>query len=290
MSFDEVVYVNARQGAPWHDAEVALATKHGKEAQIAPALATVGLVTRVVALDTDQFGTFAGEIERPAPASEVVLLKARAGLEALGLPRGVASEGTLGPYPELPLLTYDQELVGYVDLEFGFTLIEEALSFETMAASVRARPGDDLGAFLNSIDFGPQGVIVKRGDQVLDPIAKGVVTYDQLMAALEYIGTSSTDGGVIIETDQRAHLCPTRSLVIKDAANRLAERLARRCPACSCPGFGVVEHEAGLACSACGSETSLDRAVIEGCPRCGERVRIPLIDQADPSMCPMCNP
>jgi hypothetical protein len=275
---------------PWNGAPVALATRHGKEREIAPPLLDVGLVTRVVALDTDRFGTFTGEVPRQGSARDTVLAKARAGLVAAGLPRGVASEGTLGPYPDLPVLTYDHELVGFVDVELGLVVVEEAMSFETVVASIRARVGDDLNRFLQRIDFPAQGLIVRRGDGDLGELVKGIVTLEQLNDALLRISGISTDGEVVIETDQRAHLCPTRRTVIREAAVRLAQRLARRCPSCSCPGFGLLEHEPGLPCQACGAETSLDRAVVEGCSRCGERVRTPITSLADPMQCAFCNP
>ena len=274
----------------WGDPRVALATRHGKEGQIAPALLTVGLVTEVVAVDTDQFGTFTGEIARQRSAREVVIAKARAGLEASGLARGVASEGTLGPYPELPALTYDLELVGFVDIESGVTVIEEALSFETTVASVQARVNDDLGPFLHRVGFPTQGLIVRRGDGEFDPIIKGVVTTEQLRSAVAAIARSSRDGQVFIETDQRAHLCPTRRRVIEEAAQRLASRLSRPCPSCSRPGFGLVAHEPGLPCRDCGAPTDLDQAIVEGCSGCGELIRVPFAGGADPAQCSYCNP
>ncbi|MGC9154126.1 MAG: DUF6671 family protein [Ferrimicrobium sp.] len=269
---------------------MALATRHGKEGQIAPALLTVGLVTEVVAVDTDQFGTFTGEIARRGPAREVVIAKARAGLEASGFVRGVASEGTLGPYPELPALTYDLELVGFVDIESGVTVIEEALSFETTVASVRAWVNDDLGPFLHRVGFPAQGLIVRRGDGDRDPIIKGVVTPEQLRSAVAVVARSSRDRQVFIETDQRAHLCPTRRRVIQEAAQRLASRLSRPCPSCLRPGFGLVAHEPGLPCRDCGAPTDLDQAIIEGCSACGEQIRVPFVGGANPAQCSYCNP
>lgn len=48
---------------------VALATKHGKEAAIGPALAASPGLRVVVAaeVDTDRLGTFTGEVERLGP-------------------------------------------------------------------------------------------------------------------------------------------------------------------------------------------------------------------------------
>ncbi|WP_298445380.1 DUF6671 family protein [Ferrimicrobium sp.] len=282
--------MNGKRGAVWDDCVVALATRHGKERQIAPALLKVGLVTQVVPVDTDQFGTFTGEIARQGSARDVVIAKARAGLEAAGFARGVASEGTLGPYPELPALTYDLELVGFVDIERGLTVIEEAMSFETIVASVRARTGDDLKQFLNRVGFPDQGLIVQRADGDLDQIVKGVVTAVQLESAIAQMANSSADGQALVVTDQRAHLCPTRRRVIQEAAERLALRLSRRCPKCSCPGFGLIAHEPGLPCRDCGTPTDLDQAIVEGCSSCGERIRTPSVGTADPTECEYCNP
>ena len=72
---------------------------HRKEEAIAPALmSALGLLVEPTAgLDTDQLGTFSGEIPRSGTMLEVAVRKARLGMSVMGLPLGLASEGTFGP-------------------------------------------------------------------------------------------------------------------------------------------------------------------------------------------------
>jgi hypothetical protein len=80
---------------PYHGLPVVLATKHGKERVIGPPLArSPGLRLVPTAIDTDQFGTFTGEIERTGTPRETALAKAKFGVEISGLPRAIASEGS----------------------------------------------------------------------------------------------------------------------------------------------------------------------------------------------------
>lgn len=82
---------------------VALATTHGKLEQIAPAFERLPDWRIVVAdIDTDQFGTFSGEIERVLSPRETAIAKARAGMAAAGTAFGLASEGSIRPHPTVP--------------------------------------------------------------------------------------------------------------------------------------------------------------------------------------------
>ena len=86
--------------------QVSLATKHRKEQTVSRPLRS-GLGFRIVVneqIDTDAFGTFTGEIERPGSPREVLLQKARLGMEITGLSLGIASEGSFGPHPSMPFI------------------------------------------------------------------------------------------------------------------------------------------------------------------------------------------
>jgi len=50
-------------------------------------------------MDTDQFETFSGEIERQSDLKKVLVEKAREGMRQTGLQFGLASEGSFGPHP-----------------------------------------------------------------------------------------------------------------------------------------------------------------------------------------------
>ena len=87
------------EDSPYRGYEVAVGTRHGKERQLAPAFVEVLGASLVVPpdLDTDQFGTFTGEVARVASATDTARAKARLGMRTLGLRHGLASEASYQP-------------------------------------------------------------------------------------------------------------------------------------------------------------------------------------------------
>jgi hypothetical protein len=272
----------------------ALATRHGKWGQVAPPLAGVGLEVVVADVDTDAFGTFAGEVPRLGTPREVVERKARAAVAASGLDAGLASEGSFGPHPAVPLLTADLELVALVDDRHGVVVVGEALGVGTAAASVVLAPGpglaEELAAFAGRVGFPRQALVARPADGSPRPVAKGLASLDDLTAQVLAAAGASADGRARVETDLRADRCPSRRPVIARAAARLAERLARRCPECAVPGYGTDRTEPGLPCAACAAPTEAAGWRVEGCPACGHRRRLRAEGHADPATCPECNP
>ena len=271
-----------------------LATKHGKQAQIAPALATVGLTVRSVAVDTDAFGTFSGDVPRRGSPLEVVERKARAAMAATGHEIGLASEGSFGPHPGATWLTVDEELVALVDDGLDLVLVEREVSLETAAAATRVAPGDDLSQFCRSVGFPAQALVVRPADGPPgEAITKGITGEGPLARAVRSAAAASVDARALVETDLRAHLCPSRRAVIERAAARLAERLGRRCRRCSSPGWGLLRSVTGLPCERCGGPSELARAEVDGCTRCDHSVERPVVPptaRAPAAECHWCNP
>ncbi|HAN70836.1 MAG TPA: hypothetical protein DCQ36_04495, partial [Actinobacteria bacterium] len=75
----------------------------------------LGMGVAEAAIDTDAFGTFAGDVPRVGTPTEVAIAKARAGMQLLGLDIGLASEGSIGPDPVSGLIMRDTEFVVLVD-------------------------------------------------------------------------------------------------------------------------------------------------------------------------------
>jgi hypothetical protein len=97
----------------------------------------------------------------------------------------------------------------------------------------------------------------------------------------------------MVETDMRAHMNPSRMVVIREVAVKLAERLAANCSRCLTPGWGVIRAEKGLECSWCGVETEIVKNEIYGCIKCDfeeVRERADGMKRAEPSHCQNCNP
>lgn len=278
------------RGATYAGRVAALATRHGKEHQIRPALASIGLDVVVADIDTDTFGTFTGEIPRRGNPIEVVERKARAAIAASGLDAGLASEGSFGPHPLIPFITADVELVVLVDARLETVVMEQAISVDTVASALTVADGDDAEEFCAQVGFPAQALIVRPADGSPNQITKAITDLDRLRRAITMASITSKDRMAIIESDLRAHHCPKRQVVIAQAAERLASRLARRCPACQTPGFGALRIEPGLPCDICGCPTEQPLATLEDCPRCSYTVRTANPGTADPGTCAYCNP
>ena len=305
------------------DPRVAVATLHGKAEALAPALAPLGLRLEAVAIDTDALGTFAGDVERPGNARDVVIEKARRGMAAAGCSLGLASEGSFGPDPVLGFLPRHEELLAFVDDVHGQVIVLEHVGHETNWITKVLRPGPDLpatlatllaqiglpshaavvkpnawpGAAVDHRSEAPQNAVpaeaARDNAPATLPVAKGLRTPTAIEAAVVAMAAASADGRARLEADLRAHMNPTRMRVIASLGERLRDRLATPCPACGVPGFGRVDVETGLPCELCGTPTDLVRAEVHGCGACAYRVVRPRVDglaSADAGHCPECNP
>jgi len=287
-----------RTDHPYRGRTAALGTRHGKERQLAVPLAgMVGITVHAVESDTDALGTFTGEVPRTMSMRDAAIAKARAAMAATGCTLGLGSEGTIGPDPALPLLTSDRELIALVDAERDAIQVACVRDFGVIVVAARMQAADDPEPFLERAGF-PRHRLVARPEgiePVLLPqelVHKGIGDRELLRAAVAVCSEASPSGRALVESDLRAHCCPSRQAVITRCAWELGHRLAARCPACRAPGWGVTEPTRGLPCEICG--TWLGHAVrgrVLGCAPCGHRIDV---DQdrrnADPSTCPTCNP
>ncbi len=273
---------------------VALGTRHGKERAFAPPLLRrLGLSVTLADIDTDQLGTFSGEVERQGTPRDTVITKARLAAEASGLPLGLASEGSFGPHPSLPWLAMGHELACFLDLETGLTLVESRASLRTNFGHATGRTTDDIADFLARARFPSHAVIARPNAGPSQPLVKGIRELGTLAAAMAAAAETSPDRLARVETDMRAHLNPTRMGEIRKVAVRLARRLATPCPACAAPGFGPERVVPGLPCGWCGEPTPAPLGLSWRCPACDHAETRPRPHQpalADPGQCPGCNP
>ena len=265
-----------------------MGTRHGKEQQFAPAFRAhlnADLVTPPD-LDTDQFGTFSGEVARRGTALEAARAKARLAMEVTGLPLGLASEASYGPLPGVGWHGHEEILL-FCDDEQGVEVLEGFRS--------AGLPG--TGRAVTCVDEVPSALLAGLPGQALivrpegvGPILKGITDAAGLRHAIAEV-LAGAPGPAVVEPDLRADHNPSRRQVLARLAETLARRLATRCPECSRPGFGRVDVDSGLPCRICGSPTPLARAEIHACAGCGYRLSRPVAaGAADPGECPECNP
>ena len=276
---------------PYKNQRAVLTTKHDKLALIAPAmLETIGLEVSEVKLDTDQLGTFSGEIPRIGSPLDSAIAKAKLGIEATGIELALASEGSVGPDSQNPFLTSNIELVVLVDLQRDLVIHEVHRSFEIVAASREVTPGEDLSEFLAGIDFPNHRLIAKSvGIEPMKAI-KGIDSELALTSAISEL--AGVSGRVAIETDFRANQSPSRRLNIQAASRKLANRLAQLCENCKAPGFGQVRYVTGLKCTGCGMvDPDALAAELLACVSCDHEVEgKKLADSLAPERCQWCNP
>ena len=254
----------------------ALLTRHGKGALLAPALQPLGFsVFSTDAWDTDRFGTFCGDVERPLPPAEMVRLKAILASDLSGCRYGLGSEGSFGGGPYPGILPWQQELVALYDRDTG-QCITGVASGPAPLTRRTLHTAADLQNLLQQ--YPGQGWMLRKNEKIL----KGLSQEMDIMPHL-------TDWPAELEPDWRAMHSPLRGQRIREAAADLALRLTQCCPACQRPDFRPQQLEPGLPCAACGAPTHRILRRIARCP-CGYQETTEVSGLADPFDCQYCNP
>lgn len=272
--------------------QIALATKHGKLGQIAPAFLAIPDFELVLAeIDTDRFGTFSGDIPRTHSPKDAAIAKAQAGAAELGLDYGLASEGSIGSHPQFPWVNSDQEVLALVCVSRGFSLVETFVSSDIFAKSRSVVAHENVPDLAVEFDLPNHAVILAAqvGGQLV--VEKGIREAGELVARLtDFLARGARE--VRVETDFRAMMSPSRQRNIMRCAERLAARIASRCPDCNEIGWGRIGYEYGLPCSGC-------REVVEtaphseklGCVSCRFNLTVSLgLETIEASRCDFCNP
>ena len=263
---------------------------HGKETIFSEPMRSVGFAVRAIGLDTDAFGTFAGEKARIGSAREVVVKKAQAALAQAQLPIGLASEGTFSAHPAVPYLTINYELAAFVDVEDDVVVIGDAAKVSATPAPITITYCDETALEQVTTWFPSQAAIVV--DRTCEPVkvfAKGCTDENSLRTAVQNAFTAGANE-IVIEPDLRAHCCADRRDVIALAVADLCTRLKSHCPACGQRGFGKATTKGGLPCQLCELPTTQIAAEIWQCPKCETEVEHPRPGFADPTHCDRCNP
>ena len=281
------------KGHPYFGQEAVFTTKHEKLTLIAPPFSQlINLKITQCNEDTDQLGTFSGEVERKLPPLETAIKKAKLGMDQLGVSLGLASEGSIGPDAEVGFFNSDVEYLVFVDDSRDLVISEVFRSFDIRAGSLVSEPGDEISIFLEKVDFPNHKLIVTANSgSKISPI-KGIGTIDELESAIRLNAKNSNDGKVLIQSDLRAHCSPSRRKNIAHVAQLLATRISKQCTMCMAPGWGRIDYERGLECITCGEYKPLAiKREILGCISCDHREEGELIREfLDPAQCDFCNP
>lgn len=270
-----------------------VATKHKKEDAIAQILEEALGVRCVVAdaLDTDLLGTFTGERERQDDPLTTARKKCHLAMEHYQCDLAVSSEGSFGPHPTVFFVPADDEWLLLIDKQHELEISAREISTETNFSGMEVRTRDELLSFAEKVKFPSHGLIIRKAQDDLTAMVRGISTYDALQDAFQAI--MSAHGKAYVETDMRAMFNPTRMKVIGMAAQKLAEKIKRVCPVCATPGFDVSGVQAGLPCELCHFPTRSTLSHTYTCARCAHTETMPYPNgkqTEDPMYCDLCNP
>ena len=270
---------------------ITLATKHGKLAQIAPAFQSLGdWQIELVEIDTDVYGTFSGEVPRLLTPRDAAIEKARAGALNAGFDFGLASEGTIGPHPQIPFINSDREVMAFVDLKRDFAIVETLMSPEIQAYSSVVNRDTILEDLIAKLDLPTHAANLIIGSDSERRFVKGIHEPEELRRLVaEALEQSAT---VEVENDFRAMSSPSRQANIAALAEKLAARIGSHCPACNQIGWRSVGFEYGVPCSDCFEiVASVAHSEKLGCVTCDHsELRSLGRDSVDPARCEHCNP
>lgn len=279
-------------------ATIVFATKHKKD-ELVKDLFKKSLDINIVLseIDTDQFGTFSGEIEREFSPLDTAIAKAKAAVEESGLTLGLASEGTIGNDPLIPLMISDIEVMVLFDKTRDLVISESYRSFDICALTkVVGTTGDlraDLQGYLEAISFPQQRLIAKpNNSNDKKSVIKGIDSLEMLTSAINNLADLSLDEKVLLEPDFRAHHSPSRQQNIRRVSELLINRIQKFCIKCGSPGFGKLSFVRGLNCKECGTlNPDAIKSELLGCVSCdylepGKTIK----DSLEPANCINCNP
>ncbi len=270
------------------DVRASLVTHHHKGEVIGPVLGSRGWHLEMIDADTDSLGTFSGDVARPADPVETARRKAQLGRGHSHAPWLVASEGAISA--GLLGLARDVEWVVAVPREGAGSVVGVAQSLDVAAFALEIRPGMPDREIAERVAAGLEGghhLLALRHDHC-EPSRGALASVDDVLRACATLGVDSARR---VQTDYRAHLCPSRRPVIAAAAEDLAVRWATPCPRCGRGGFGPQSPLSGRPCASCGTPTAEPLGRWWVCPWCA--VREARVDNPSPvnaSACPTCNP
>lgn len=272
--------------------KLVIATQHGKEQVLAPVLKGLGAEIFVAGdLDTDQFGTFSGEIERMVDPLEAARLKCAFACQQYNCTLAVASEGSFGPHPNMFFVPADDEILVFLDLAHNLEIKAREISTKTNFAGRQCHTWEEVQHFATTALFPQHALIIRKAKDEMWGIVKGLNDWQCLEKAARDL--LLVHGSLFVETDMRAMYNPSRMKVIEQAAIKLLSTIQRLCPKCSMPGFDVADVRPGLPCGQCGAPTRSTLAWIYQCQKCRHQQgqRFPKGKQKeDPMYCDWCNP
>lgn len=270
-----------------------IATKHKKEKVIAPIFEReLGVKCFVLAdFDTDELGTFTGEIERKYDPITTARTKCLWAMEYAKCDMAVSSEGSFGPHPMMFFAPANDEILIFIDKKNDLEIFARELSTDTNFHGSEIQTENELRAFIAQTKFPSHGLIIKKSKEDFTDMVKSITCQENLDSL--FADFISKYGKAYLETDMRALYNPTRMRVIERATWKLMQKIKTRCPNCGTPGFSITSSFQGLRCGECNSPTRSTLSFVHSCGKCNfiKTERYPHGKRLeDPMYCDVCNP
>lgn len=270
-----------------------IATKHEKEKVIAPILEKeLGVKCHVSSeFDTDELGTFTGEIERKGDPISTARNKCHRAMDLMDCDLAIASEGSFGSHPTIFFAPADDEFLLLIDKKNNIEISVRELSLETNFNGSEIKTKEELQEFASASKFPSHGLILRKSKEDLEEITKGII--DEKLLNDTFFKLIKNYGTAYIETDMRAMFNPSRMKVIEKATLKLVKKIKSVCPNCKTPGFGIVDRKVGLPCNQCRFPSKSTLSYIYNCQKCNykKEEEFPNGKQTeDPMYCDICNP
>jgi len=278
---------------PYCGLSVYLGSQHKKRRALAPVFESLGMQCVEIEIDTDQYGTFSGEIERKGSVLETLNKKVQEVFSKVPQARlALVSEGTFGPHPSLGLLPSDQESLLLFDKELDLKIYVDEISLETNLGEKNVKSFEEAIPFLERAKFPSHGLIIQPLENQ-EVLFKGIVELKKLEKAICKSLEHSPTKQAKVMTDMRAHLNPTRMRVIEQVGYKLGKRLNSFCKDCGLLGFWPLKHIEGLPCQECGLPSRAVKEYLWSCLKCSHQEIRPREDgrvYIEPGQCEGCNP
>lgn len=277
----------------FHGRRLVIATMHHKERVIAP-LVNEALKTNCFVneeLDTNQFGTFSGEVERVHSAIDAARLKCEEAMKISGADLAIASEGSFGAHPYIFFSSANEEIVLLIDKKNNLEVVGKVLETKTNYKNQWCSSIEQVEAFAEEVMFPSHGIILKDKQLLYEELHKGISDRESLIQLAS--SCLKKYGKVWLETDMRAMHNPTRMKTIEAATQKLLKEVMSLCPVCSFPGYSITKIEPGLPCEQCNMPTRAAQAHIYTCKKCHHVDRILFPNRKEfenPMFCDFCNP
>ena len=213
---------------------------HAKELAVAPPFRRLLDAEIVVApqLDTDELGTFSGEVPRPDALVETCAIKAELAFRSLDVDCAIANEGSYGPIDAVPLVPSGIEIMAFLDRKRGIRIIETLSTHRTNWRLLRFKAGDpNIAKAVKAIGFPRYGVFVLCSSDMAHPIKSGLDTLDDVVSAMNQEAKRSEDGMAVLIADMRAHRNPTRMRVLARSVIQARQAAGASLPEMRCAGL-----------------------------------------------------